>query len=909
MVKPGTSIGSYEIISLLGTGGMGEVYRARDARLKRDVALKILPEFFASDPDRLARFQREAQVLAALKHQHVADIYGFEESNGHRALVLELVEGETLAHRIAHGAIPIDEALPIARQMAEALEYAHEQGVVHRDLKPSNIKITPSGAVKVLDFGLAKLSDGSVVRRPDASMSPTMADISGVGVLLGTAAYMSPEQARRNTADKRSDVWAFGCVLYEMLTGRRAFAGDEVTDILANVLKSSPDWTRLPADTPAAIRTLLRRCLEKDRAQRLPDIGSARLEIADAIAHGHEHGGTVRADRRRHLIPWAIAAAGAIAAVITIGLWAPWRSTPVPATTRVTVELGADVSLALQGAPSAIISPDGNTLVFLGQPRNGPRQLFVRRMNELMASPLPGTEEAGGPFFSPNGEWVGFFANNRLKKIAVAGGAAITLTEVTQPIGATWTERDTIVFVPVAGELREIPANGGTSTSLPVEQSAVPLLPAAVPGSNALLYTALTGIGQLAEASVVARALPGGEPQTIVRGATFGRYVESGHLLYLAQGTVFAVPFDVKALKIIGNTVPLIEGVQFNAANGAAQFAVSRTGTLVFTPGGGQAIDRPMSWLDQRGSITPIKSSLGQWGTPRFAPDGRRVSITRSERGNSDIWTYDLERDTLTRITLDAGVDASPVWTPDGRRIAFGSNGANGAAPLNLYWKRADGTGDAQRLTESKLAQLPASWHPTRPILAFHEGSPPNPQRVMLLELDGDEATGWKPREPVEFIGGPYRNVMPTFSPDGKWLAYLSDKSGRMEVYVRPFPGPGDEVQISSGGGNDPKWSSRRQELFYSTFAPTANARGQLMVAPYIVQGNVFKPEKPRQWSTVTAAAPPIGQFGLYLDLHPDGQRFLIAPVPDTTALPRRDSVVVVFNFLEELKRRVPVDQ
>jgi serine/threonine-protein kinase len=702
MVKPGTPIGVYEVVSLLGSGGMGEVYRARDERLKRDVALKILPESFAGDPERLARFQREAQVLAALNHPHVADIYGLEESNGYRALVLELVEGETLADRIARGAIPVDEALPLARQIVEALEYAHEHGVVHRDLKPSNIKITPDGTVKVLDFGLAKLADSSIVLQPDSSTSPTIAAVSQVGVLLGTAAYMSPEQARLKAADKRGDVWAFGCVLYEMLTGRRAFEGDEVTDILANVLKASPDWTRLPANIPPSIRTLLRRCLEKDRAHRLPDIGSARLEIADAIARRDESAAptTVRV-RRAQWLPWTIAATAAIATVVAIALWAPWRSAPALATTRVNIDLGANVSLIPVGAPSAVISPDGNTLVFVGQPANGPRQLYVRRLNQLQATPLAGTAGAVGPFFSPDGKWIGFSANNRLRKIVVTGGAAVTLAEGAAGIGATWTDRDTIIYVPQVGELREVSSQGGTPSAVAVQVDGaaplIPLFPASLPGSNAILYTALAGAGQLAEASVVAQVLPGGEPQVLVRGATFGRYVESGHLLYLTQGTMFAAPFDVKTLKITGNAVPVIDEVQFDGANGGAQFAVSRTGTLVFTPGGGQTVERPMSWLDQRGRITPINTSaLGRWGTPRFAPDGRRVAITRvSDRGDLDIWTYDLDRDSSTRITFEASVSAAPVWTADGRRIAYGSSGVTGAAPLNLYWKRADGTGEA----------------------------------------------------------------------------------------------------------------------------------------------------------------------------------------------------------------------
>jgi serine/threonine-protein kinase len=900
----GASVGHYQVLSLLGRGGMGEVYRAHDSRLKRDVALKILPEFFATDPGRRARFQREAQVLASLTHPHVAAIYGAEETGRHSALVLELVEGDTLADRIARGPIPLADALPMALQIAEALEYAHEHGVVHRDLKPANVKVTPDGSIKVLDFGLAKLTDDGVSPLSHASESPTMTAVSHMGVLLGTAAYMSPEQARGKPVDRRSDVWAYGCVLYEMLTGHRLFEGEDVADILANVLKAAPDWSRLPADVPASIRTLLRRCLERDRTRRLPDIGSARLELADAISGGDAPSTAPSARSRSGWLPWAIAGAGVTAAVMALVLGAPWRS-PAPAlpAMRLSVDPGAPGEigrLAIPG-PMMAISPDGTTLALLMGPPSGLGQIFVRRLNELQAVPLAGTEGAQAPFFSPDGAWIGFFAGNALKKIAVTGGAAITLATVLNPMGATWTERGTIIFVPAPGNLAEVPAEGGTAVSIMPRITGAAAQPQAIPGQNAVIFTEMFGPRATERANIIAYPL-GGEPRVIVRGGFSGRYVESGHLLYVSQGTVFAVRFDADTLTVTGNAVPVLEDVLVDGGMGAAQLATSRAGTLAYISGGTQIAERPVSWLDARGTVKPVVADLGLWGTPRLSPDGSRLALTRvTGEGNPDVWTYDLERGTLGRLTLEPGMEALPVWTSDGRRIAYS---ALVEGSLNLFWRRADGTGEAQRLTKSPLGQVPSSWHPTRPILAFFDGAPPK-QRVMLLELDGNEASGWKPREPVEFVSGPYRSVAATFSPDGNWLAYVSDRSGRLELYVRPFPGPGDEVQVSSGGANDPQWSKTRQELVFSTFPPVANSTGQIMVARYAVQGGVFRPERPRPWAPTTLRTPPFGTFGVNLDLHPDGQRIVFADVQQAaTTSAEREKLIVVSRFFDELRQR-----
>ena len=917
-LSAGTRLGAYEIVGFIAAGGMGEVYRARDTRLKRDVALKILPESFASDPDRLARFQREAEVLASLNHPSIAAIYGVEESNGTRALVMEFVEGETLADRVARGPIPVEEALPIAKQIAEALEAAHEHGVIHRDLKPANIKVTPDRAVKVLDFGLAKLAHlETVAHAADITASPTItspAMVTGVGMILGTASYMSPEQARGREADKRSDIWAFGCVLYEMLSGKRAFGGEDVSDALAFIITTEPDWAALPTNTPPALRRLLRRCLEKDPKERLHDVADARIEIKDAGAlrvDGRAASVAVQRAGWRRALPWTVAV-GALAVGAVLALWAASRRPPAPpAPVRVSAELGADVSLVTDQGAAAVLSPDGAVLAFVAQKSGGSPQLYIRRLEQLEATPLSGTDDARNPFFSPDGQWIAFFAGGKLKKISVTGGAAVTLCDAPNSRGGTWADDDTIAFAPdsVAGvSLLRVSSAGGKPERLTTLDQDEPgqQWPQVLPGGKAVLYTSQRVTRSADNEDIVVQPLPNGLRKVVVqRSGYYGRYLPSGHLVYVHEGTLFAAPFDLDRLELTGQPVPVLEGVTVSSflagsARGA-QFAVAGNGTLVYVSAQRVSHDAPISWMDRQGTTMPLRATPANWANLVFAPDGRRLALDLFDGKQSDVWVYDWARDMLSHLTFDPTDDVKPVWTPDGRRIVFASRRAD-KATVNLYWQRADGTGDVQRLTESKNQQDPASWHPGGKFLAFWELNPQTGTDLMILPMEGDEVSGWTPGKATVFLNTPFNEREPMFSPDGRWIPYRSDESGRDEIYVRPFPGPGGKWQISTGGGTNPTWSRTRHELFYGT------TDQRIMVAPYTVEGDSFRAEKPRLWSEGRYLARPfrITSFRSF-DLHPDGERFALAPVTETQTAAKQDKLVLIFNFFDELRRLAPV--
>ena len=896
----GTAIGHYEILSALGAGGMGEVYRARDGKLNRDVAIKVLPPLFTADPDRLARFRREAQVLAALNHPNIGHIYGLEDSGPTHALVLELVEGPTLADRIAQGRVALDEAIPIARQIADALEAAHEQGIIHRDLKPANIKVRPDGTVKVLDFGLAKALEGTSDSSGSGSgvmNSPTLtARGTQLGVIVGTAAYMAPEQARGRAVDRRADIWAFGVIVYEMLTGARAFEGDDISVTLASVLKEDPKWDLLPADLPLSLQRLLRRCFEKDPKRRLSAIADARLDLDESTGpyvrpFPSQPVPTTAARRLAFWTPWVLAGTASVAALL---LWAPWKPLPVPPPTRISADLGLEGLLALSVGPAAVISPDGRTAVFVVQ-RSGRTALFVRQLDQLHSTFLAGTEDGIAPFFSPDNRWIGFFAGGKLKKIAVTGGAAVTLCDAISGRGGWWTEDGQIIFQPTAAAgavLQRVSAAGGTATPLLKESlgGASQRWPQVLPGERALLYSVNAG-ANWDDADIVVQPLPQGEAKVLVRRGFHGRYVD-GHLLYISQGTLFAVRFDLRRLELTGTPAPVVEGISTAIATGGAQFSISDNGTLLYVPGATPTLEMPVSWMDETGKTGVLRGDTADWWTPAFSPDGKRLAMTIGGGAAADIWIYDWPRNALTKFTFGGGADSAPVWTPDGARIAYTST-AEGSGSGNIFWKRSDGSGEAQRLTEGPSNQVPHSFHPSGKYLAFTDRRPETGMDVLILPLEGDEKSGWKPGKPAPFLNSPAAEAMPAFSPDGRWLAYMSTESAIPEIFVRPFGNTDGKWKVSDGAALYPTWSRARRELLYF-----ASGQNVIMTVGYETEGSSLRHERPRQWSP--AAVQPM-RTSRPFDIHPDGNRLAVRKPPDTPQ--RQDSPVFVFNFPAELER------
>jgi serine/threonine-protein kinase len=717
---------------------------------------------------------------------------------------------------------------------------------------------------------------------------------------------MAPEQASRKGVDKRVDIWAFGAVLYEMLTGHRAFTGDSHLDVLENVLGHEPEWDALPQAVPQHLRRLLTRCLTKNPRTRLRDIGEARVLIDELLSGGAAERavpGFVRSIRRRPVVlPWPVLA-GALAVGITLALarWTPWRQTAALTPVRVNVALGADVFLANTNLGAAtIVSPDGAVIAFVGQKTSGGRpQLYLRRLTQLQATPLSETDDAQSPFFSPDGQWIAFFADGHLKKIPVTGGPVTTLCDAILGRGGAWADDGTIVFSPdvgPAGRLLRVSSAGGTTVPLTtLAQSEVnQRWPEILPGGKVVLFTSSRSPGSYHDADLVVQPLAGGARKVVVRGGSYGRYLHSGHLAYVHNGTLLAAPFDLKRMEVTGRAVSLIEGVSSNAASGGAQVAVSATGTLVYLAEASHS-GAPIHWMDRKGRLTLLRATPANWAELVFAPDGRRLALTITDASQSDIWTYEWARDTLTRLTSDPANDVAPVWTPDGRRIVFASNRAD-TSTLNLYWERTDGTGGTQRLTESRHPQVPASWHPAGNLLAYFELNPQTSWDLMILPIDGNEAAGWKAGKPYVFLSSSFQEMGPVFSRDGRWIAYQSDETGRREVYVRPFPGPGAKWQISNGGGALPTWSRSKNELFYCTPDPPNN---QIMVAAYTVEGEEFHAEKPRLWSDKRIAL----RGGVHpFDLHPDGERVAFAPVESLSGS-KNDQVTVIFNVFEELHR------
>jgi serine/threonine-protein kinase len=905
----GKTISNYKVTSELGKGGMGEVWRAQDTKLGRDVALKVLPDSFAQDPERLERFNREAQVLASLSHPHIAGIHGLEDVEGKRFLVMEVAEGEDLSARIDRGPIPVADAARIAIQIAEALEVAHEKGIIHRDLKPGNVKVTEDGAVKVLDFGLAKamgihpLSGSS---GEDWTQSPTLAPGgTQAGMLLGTAGYMSPEQARGKPVDRRADIWGFGCVLFEMLGGRKAFDGETVTDVLGAIVHKAPEIDKLPADVPRRIRDLIDRCLQKDQSRRLQSIGDARIALQEWLENPEaaEAAPAATADGWRRWLPWAAAVVvGLLGLAAGAAFMAPPGDPEPVRRFRFEIE---DRTLFTSVGASVVLSPDGTRVAYVTGTAAGSGELFVRPLDRYEGVSLD-TGSAGAtpyhPFFSPDGEWIGYVTRNELKKVSITGGAPITLAPVARSRGASWSDEGTIVLAPGPQTgLSLIPSAGGeleALTTLDEESGEVShRWPQWLPGGRAVLFTTVRGDSPSFEMAIEAVDVASGERHVVHRGGHYGRYVPTGHVLFVQDATLFALPFDPGSLETKGSQMPVLEGIEAQPGEAGAQYDVSPSGILTYVPGSATLQSFPVTWVDRSGRTEPLWDEAGIYGSPILSPDGKTLALSVLRDDNWDVWTYDLERGVATRLTFGEGYDADPVWSPDGKWIAFSSDREG---PPTVYRKRTDGSGEAERLHEPGLLAFasPLSWSPDGTVLILHTLGQETGDDLYFLEIG-------VPDKVEPFRVTPFSDSMPSFSPDGRWIAYLSTESGRPEIYVSSYPPGGGKWQISDSLGDLPRWSGNGRELFYRT-------DDGIMVVEVDGSGDSFRAGTPR----LLFSGPFLGGIGGVsvpglsfpdYDVSADGSRFVMFTGGDNEI--GFSSVNLITGWFSELRRLTGSDE
>jgi Tol biopolymer transport system component len=877
-LAPGTRLGPYEVIVQLGAGGMGEVYRARDTKLNRDVALKILPDAFVTDADRLARFTREAQTLAALNNAHVAHIHGLEDANGIQALVMEFVDGEDLAKRLTRGPIPLDEALAIARQIAEGLEAAHEQGIIHRDLKPANIKLTPNGNVKILDFGLAKAMDPMASSAGAAlSYSPTITSpaMTMVGAILGTAAYMSPEQAKGLVVDKRCDIWAFGVVLYEMLTGRQLFTGETITDVLAAVVRQEPAWDGIPDN----VTRLLKRCLDRDPKKRLHDLNDAWWLLEEPSVRVERAGPAARAT-------WAIAGMAALVTAAVSGLVTAsfHRTTIEQPVTRLDV-----VTRPTADPFSFALSTDGRQLAFVANGEHG-SQLWVRSFDQIAAMPLGGTEGATAPFWKPDGRALGFFAEGKLKRIDLStGGVPQVLADAPIPRGGTWNADGTIVFAPSSvGPLVRVPAVGGSVRAVtrlaPGEASH--RWPQFLPDGHRVLFSVT--VGQPETHGIYVASVDDGTPRRVMPAEVAASAV-SGYLMLVAQGVLSAYPFDVARSTVTGEPIPLAQSVGSDDGTFRSAFSASLT-ILAYRPSATSR--RQLLWLDRTGKV---QGSVGQVDEhapsgPELSPDGQRVALLRSVDGNTDVWLID-RRGVPSRFTSNPAIDGSPVWSPHGDRVAFVST-RNGV--YDLFEKPASGAADERLLLPTSQNKRALSWSQDGRFLLFGVQGPNNAGDLWVLPMTGGDRT------PFPVLHSPFDEIEGQFSPDGHWLAYVSNESGRYETYIRTFPDDGGKWPVSTAGGTQPRWRHDGKELFY--LAPD----GALMAVPIRVAANAHDLDlgvPVRLFQTHLAAGGNIPSGGFQAraqyDVASDG-RFLMNVLAEDAAT---SPITIVQNWPTALKK------
>ena len=872
----GTKLGPYEIGAPLGAGGMGEVYRARDTKLNREVAIKVLLPAVANDPDRLARFSREAQVLASLNHQNIAHIYGIEDADGVKALVLELVEGEDLAQRIARGPIPLDEALPIARQIADALEAAHEQGIIHRDLKPANIKARPDGTVKVLDFGLAKAMDPAGGANANAMNSPTLSmHATQAGIILGTAAYMSPEQARGTTVDKRADIWAFGVVMFEMLTGRRVFEGETLSDTLASLLKTDPAWSLVPADVPPAIKHLIQRCLVKDPRQRIRDMGDVRLALDganDPAPAPNRH--------TRRLPVWTLAGiAAASLAVATYALWS--RPTVVPRTSaRLTIPLPPGQEVTSYPA----ITHDGRTVAYVTRQGTDDAQLYLRDMNALEGRAVAGSSGAKQPFFSPDGKWVAFFAQGLLQKAEVAGGAPIRIAEAAMSYGGTWNEDNTVIYVPSLGSgLLRIPASGGTPESLTMPDGAAKgyahVFPQMLPGGRRVLFTIW---GQTQGSAIL--ALDSAQWEVVLPGTGWAAAMfdapraATGRLLVVDQTAgIRSAPFDAAHASHTSVETSVLSNVFYDVENEARGWlAVSDNRTAVYAPG--NPAHASLVWVDREGKVESAGKDQDVYREATLSPDGIKAVV----RHGLDLWIHDLQRGTRSRLTPLNTSNLLPLWSRDGTRIIFASNRGG---HWGIYAQPADGSRPAEALLTRPDDQYPRSILADGTVLYLEIG-PKTGRNLWTLSPDGKTS-----RLPFASSKESDAEFSPDVSGGTRWVAYSSEESGRSEIYVQSYPAGTNRIPISSGGGVMPRWSHDGKELFYVT--------GDAIVSVGIAPNGSFGAGR-KLFDASNYFINRFNQFNSY-DVSPDGTRFLMIQ-RDPASVPRQLNVIL--NWTDEMASR-----